>query len=112
MLTYTIQMCNHCDNPKWLPTCAHNAIYKRKDGFAIIHPEKCVGCGACAAACPYDAIYQNKEPNIFQNIQAVRICLIMVISFLVMLRIVKQKQLNLQMDIKNIINLVYAQKNL
>lgn len=64
---YTAQMCNHCRNPKCLPACPAGAITQREDGFVLIHPEKCTGCGACASACPYGAIYKNEDLNIFQK---------------------------------------------
>jgi NAD-dependent dihydropyrimidine dehydrogenase PreA subunit len=37
------------------------------EGFVIIDPEKCTGCGECAAACPYDSIYENEELGIYQK---------------------------------------------
>lgn len=64
---YIAEMCNHCENPACLKACKAEAIYKREDGFVIIDPTKCKGCGACKAACPYDAIYFNEELKIAQK---------------------------------------------
>ena len=60
-------LCNHCDDPACLSACKNGAIYKREDGLVIIDPQKCKGCQACKAACPYDAIYFNEEKSIAQK---------------------------------------------
>ena len=65
--TYTQKLCNHCERPACLTACAVAAVYKRDDGFVIIDPEKCDGCGKCAEACPYGKIYMNEELNICQK---------------------------------------------
>lgn len=66
-VTYTLQMCNHCRNPKCLQACRQEAIIKREDGFVIIDPVKCTGCRQCQEACPYDAIFFNEKENICQK---------------------------------------------
>ena len=35
--------------------CPTKAIYK-SDGIVLIDREKCIGCGLCVKACPFDAI--------------------------------------------------------
>lgn len=48
--------CNHCENPVCTQVCPTKAHFKRKsDGLVLIDPKKCIGCGACAKACPYGA---------------------------------------------------------
>jgi ferredoxin len=50
-----------------MDACRHGAKYKREDGLVIIDPGKCVGCRNCIEACPYNAIYFNKDLNIAQK---------------------------------------------
>jgi len=64
---YIPRLCNHCAKPACLDACPQKAIYKREDGFVLIDPAKCTGCGKCAQACPYDVLYKNEELNIFQK---------------------------------------------
>ncbi len=65
---YMHELCQHCENPVCIDSCKNNAIYKReKDGFVIIDPEKCRGTRSCIDACPYHAIYYNKDLNISQK---------------------------------------------
>ncbi len=65
---YIPLLCNHCDDAPCLAACpVSEAIYKREDGLVIINPEKCTGCGECAGACPYDAIYLNDSFKVAQK---------------------------------------------
>ena len=64
---YIPHMCNHCEKAACMEACDHDAIYRRDDGFVILDPEKCKGCGKCMKACPYDAIYKNDELKICQK---------------------------------------------
>lgn len=47
--------CMHCDNPSCLDVCPTGATFKRADGIVDIDANKCIGCGYCILACPYDA---------------------------------------------------------
>ena len=64
---YIPHLCNHCSNAACMAACKSGAYYRRDDGFVILDPEKCKGCGECAQACPYDAIFKNDELNICQK---------------------------------------------
>lgn len=64
---YVPTMCNHCENPACEKACPVGAITRHPDGFMIIEPEKCTGCGNCVKSCPYEAIFFNKELNIAQK---------------------------------------------
>ena len=66
-LHYIPVMCAHCENAACINACGENAIVKRSDGLVIIDPERCTGCGKCAAACPIDAIYMNSTLSIAQK---------------------------------------------
>jgi len=47
--------CNHCVHPKCAGVCPTDAYVVRPDGIVYIDGSKCIGCGYCAWACPYDA---------------------------------------------------------
>ncbi len=46
--------CMHCDQPACLAVCPVGAITKRgEDGIVVVNRDKCIGCHACAMACPF-----------------------------------------------------------
>lgn len=55
------RLCNHCDNPPCVPVCPVQATFQREDGIVLVDNERCVGCGYCVQACPYDARFINHE---------------------------------------------------
>ena len=56
---FHILICQHCDSPECLLSCPTDAMTMDGRGVVIIHDEECIQCGACAARCPYDAIFYN-----------------------------------------------------
>ena len=80
--TYYPGLCNHCDKPACVAVCpadkveatftdAKTGATKKMEvaatwkdpfnGTVQIDKERCLGCGACADACPYSARYVNEE---------------------------------------------------
>ncbi|KKM09497.1 4Fe-4S ferredoxin [Clostridiales bacterium PH28_bin88] len=55
------RLCNHCQNPPCVPVCPTGATYKREDGPVLINYDKCIKCGRCVKACPYNARFMNPE---------------------------------------------------
>jgi Fe-S-cluster-containing dehydrogenase component len=52
------ERCNHCDDPPCVWCCPTGASHVESFGSLVeITAEKCIGCKACLAACPYDARY-------------------------------------------------------
>jgi Fe-S-cluster-containing dehydrogenase component/CRP-like cAMP-binding protein len=50
------QVCLHCKDPECLTGCPTGAIGRLISGQIDIDRKTCIGCGDCAAQCPYDAI--------------------------------------------------------
>jgi Fe-S-cluster-containing dehydrogenase component len=48
--------CNHCEHPRCAESCPASA-YRRDEatGAVLVDGERCIGCGYCAWACPFDA---------------------------------------------------------
>lgn len=80
--TYYPGLCNHCETPPCVPVCPADRVEMLmqdaksgetrtmevaatwKDPFngtVQIDYERCIGCGACRDACPYNARYINTE---------------------------------------------------
>lgn len=54
---YHVSMsCNHCDDPACTKVCPTGAMHKDAEtGLVSVDAEKCIGCGYCHMACPYNA---------------------------------------------------------
>lgn len=60
--TYIPTMCNHCAQAACVGACPVGAMYK-EDGLTIHDDETCIGCGACAAACPYGMVTMRSSED-------------------------------------------------
>lgn len=56
--------CQHCENPPCVPVCPVDATAQREDGIVYVDKDKCIGCGACVIACPYDAREMDEEAKV------------------------------------------------
>ncbi|MCL4115432.1 UNVERIFIED_CONTAM: hypothetical protein GTU68_027992 [Idotea baltica] len=57
---FTRKSCQHCENAPCVMVCPTGAAYKDEaTGIVDVHNEKCVGCGYCLAACPYQVRFFN-----------------------------------------------------
>ena len=56
------ERCNHCDNPPCVYCCPTGASHiHERGGVVLVTSEKCIGCKACLAACPYDARFIHPD---------------------------------------------------
>jgi anaerobic dimethyl sulfoxide reductase subunit B (iron-sulfur subunit) len=59
--------CMHCGKPACMAVCPAGAIRKRaEDGVVVVDKAKCIGCHACAGACPF-GVPQYGEDGIMQK---------------------------------------------
>jgi Fe-S-cluster-containing dehydrogenase component/formate-dependent nitrite reductase membrane component NrfD len=61
--TMQVTRCNQCEAPPCADSCPTGAMYQRSDGIVDFDKAICIGCKACIAACPYDAIFINPEDH-------------------------------------------------
>lgn len=80
-LAFQPRMCNQCDNPPCVPVCPVTPLMRRFEkgmektdmsiaatwknplnGVVEVDPARCIGCGACVKACPYEARYLKSGP--------------------------------------------------
>lgn len=59
--------CMHCDSAPCIGKATKGTILKRDDGIVLIDPVKAKGQETLVGACPYGAIWWNKEKNIPQK---------------------------------------------
>jgi Fe-S-cluster-containing dehydrogenase component/formate-dependent nitrite reductase membrane component NrfD len=60
---FQVTRCNQCADAPCVAACPTSAMYQRDDGIVDFDKSVCIGCKACIAACPYDAIFINPEDH-------------------------------------------------
>jgi Fe-S-cluster-containing dehydrogenase component/formate-dependent nitrite reductase membrane component NrfD len=60
---FQVTRCNQCEDAPCVAACPTRAMYRRDDGIVDFDKQVCIGCKACMAACPYDAIFINPEDH-------------------------------------------------
>ena len=61
--SFQVTRCNQCDDPPCVTACPTAAMHRRADGIVDFDKAICIGCKACIAACPYDAIFINPQDH-------------------------------------------------
>ncbi len=60
---FQVTRCNQCSEPPCAIACPTAAMFQRPDGIVDFDKDSCIGCKACIAACPYDAIFINPDDH-------------------------------------------------
>lgn len=55
------ERCNHCVDPPCVWACPTGASFIAEGGIVLVDHDKCTGCKACVAACPYDARFIHPD---------------------------------------------------
>jgi Fe-S-cluster-containing dehydrogenase component len=58
------ERCHHCDAPPCDTACPTGATFVGFGGIVLVDAERCTGCKACIAACPYDARYVHPDGHV------------------------------------------------
>jgi Fe-S-cluster-containing hydrogenase component 2 len=53
--------CYQCNPAPCVDACTEEAIIRGKSDAWVIDRDKCIGCGLCVDACPYDVIVLDSE---------------------------------------------------
>ena len=61
--SFQVTRCNQCEDAPCVAACPTQAMFRREDGIVDFDKGICIGCKACMAACPYDAIFINPEDH-------------------------------------------------
>ena len=55
------ERCNHCTDSPCVAACPTGASHYGRGGVVLVTKEKCTGCKACMASCPYGARYVHPD---------------------------------------------------
>lgn len=62
-MTIRSERCNHCEDAPCVSVCPTGASYYGPGGTVQIDPDRCTGCKACIAACPYGARFVDPRTD-------------------------------------------------
>lgn len=52
------KVCRQCEKPLCIEACPNEVIYKnKKTDVVTVDADKCIGCGTCTTACPFQSIF-------------------------------------------------------
>ncbi len=54
-------LCMHCADAPCVKACPNGATTRSEQGIVTVDANKCMGCGSCIIACPYQARTLNKK---------------------------------------------------
>jgi len=61
---FEAKLCLACDPAPCAMACPTGSFTQRKSGGVKVDKSVCIRCGACAKACPVDAVYIEPESNL------------------------------------------------
>lgn len=64
LVRYQTRSCLHCETAKCMKVCPTGALSRTESGFVVASREVCIGCRACADACPFDVPRFDREGKI------------------------------------------------
>jgi len=66
-MTIRSERCNHCEDAPCVSVCPTGASYYGPGGTVLVNANKCTGCKACIAACPYDARFIAPDSGVAEK---------------------------------------------
>jgi Fe-S-cluster-containing dehydrogenase component len=65
--SFNVTYCRHCEHPPCKDVCVAGAITCTKNNIVLINESLCNGCEKCIEACPFNAIYFDREKLVAQK---------------------------------------------
>ena len=66
------ERCNHCEDAPCVTVCPTGASHYGPGGTVLVNHDKCTGCKACIAACPYDARFVDPRTGRRRQVHLLR----------------------------------------
>lgn len=62
---FTVEHCKQCEDPWCMNSCPVHAIYADEEsGARLVDADRCIGCGMCHMACPWNMPVVDSETNV------------------------------------------------